>query len=113
MIQNIKNKLLPKDIPINNILEEQDRLFLEHLAKKIYDSGLITPAVFFLEMAKPLSLLGSHALVFMGPIINAFIQTENYNRKVQIFENSENVERLLKMIETLEKNKNGDNHELS
>ena len=44
---------------------------------------------------------------------NSFIQTENYNRWVQIFEEPGNVELLLQMIENLDKHENGDNHELS
>jgi len=106
--------LTPNPNPNSLSLAEQDRQFLERIAKKIHNSGLVTPAVFFLEMTKPLSLLGSHALVFIGPIINAFIQSENYYRSVQVFEESANVELLLNMIESLEEKanlENGDNHE--
>ena len=95
-------------------LDAQDKLFLERIAKKIHGSGFVTPAVFFLEMTKPLTLLGSHALVFLGPILNAFIQLENYYRTVQVLEDPENIELLLQMIEALEtdaKIVNGDNHE--
>ena len=60
-------------------------------------------SVFFLEMTKPLSLLGSHFLVFFGPIINSFIQAENYYRTVQVFEEPKNVEILLEMIEELDR----------
>lgn len=116
MIDSIKNTFRDIVNPNQNSLSlaEQDRLFLERVAKKIHHSGLVTPAVFFLEMTKPLSLLGSHALVFFGPIINAFIQSENYYRTVQVFEDSANVELLLQMIESLETEANletGDNHE--
>ncbi|MBT3180500.1 MAG: hypothetical protein HOB40_07255 [Candidatus Marinimicrobia bacterium] len=93
---------------------EQDRAFLNRIAKKIQKSGFVTPAIFFLETTKPLALLGSHALIFFGPILNAFIQSENYYRTVQVFEEPENIEILLQMIETFEteeKNNNGDNHE--
>ncbi len=83
---------------------QKDKEFLSKLAKRIHNSGLITPAIFFLEMAKPLSLLGSHVLVFFGPIINAFIQSETYYRKLEIFQNTENVEYLLTMIEEIEIN---------
>jgi len=65
-------------------------------------------------MTKPLALLGSHALVFFGPVLNAFIQSENYYRTVQVFEESANIELLLQMIEALEANTSintGDNHE--
>ena len=85
-------------------LTPEEKEFLEKIAKKIHQYGLVTPAVFFLEMTKPLALLGSHFLVFFGPIINSFIQAENYYRTVQVFEEPKNVEILLKMIEELDKN---------
>ena len=86
------------------VLAEDDKQFLEKIAKKIHQHGMVTPAVFFLEMTKPLALLGSHFLVFFGPIINSFIQAENYYRTVQVFEEPKNVEILLKLIERLDKN---------
>ena len=95
-------------------LEKQDLAYLEKIAKRIHDSGFVTPAILFLEMTKPLALLGSHALIFLGPILNVFIQSENYYRTIQVFEEPENIEILLQMIEALEtkaKVKNGDNHE--
>ena len=85
-------------------LTPEDRQFLENIARKIHQHGLVTPAVFFLEMSKPLSLLGSHFLVFFGPIINAFIRSENYYRTVQVFEEPKNVELLLRMIEEIDRN---------
>ena len=86
------------------LLAEDDKRFLEKIAKKIHQHGMVTPAVFFFEMTKPLALLGSHFLVFFGPIINSFIQAENYYRTVQVFEEPNNVEILLKLIERLDKN---------
>jgi len=86
------------------LLAEDDKRFLEKIAKKIHQHGMVTPAVFFLEMTKPLALLGSHFLVFFGPIINSFIQAENYYRTVQVFEEPKNVEILLEIIERLDKN---------
>ena len=86
------------------VLAEDDKQFLEKIAKKIHQHGMVTPAVFFLEMTKPLALLGSHFLVFFGPIINSFIQAENYYRTVQVFEEPKNVETLLEIIERLDKN---------
>ena len=76
-------------------LEKQDLAFLEKIAKRIHDSGFVTPAILFLEMTKPLALLGSHALIFLGPILNVFIQSENYYRTIQVFEEPENIEILL------------------
>ena len=87
----------------NHRVTDTDLLFLEKIAQKISDHGLVTPAIFFLEMTKPLSLLGSHFLVFFGPIINSFVQSENYYRSVEIFENPNNVDLLLDIIEKREK----------
>ena len=91
-----------KDSEAINI-KDQDMKFLKNLAHRIINSGLITPAVFFLEIIKPMSLLGSHALIFLGPILNSFIQSENYYRKVEVFEKPENIETLLQMIEKIDR----------
>ena len=85
-------------------IKDQDIKFLKNLAHRIINSGLITPAVFFLEIIKPMSLLGSHALIFLGPILNSFIQSEDYYRKIEVFEKPENIELLLEMIEKIDKN---------
>ena len=85
-------------------VKDQDIKFLKNLAHRIINSGLITPAVFFLEIIKPMSLLGSHALIFLGPILNSFIQSEDYYRKIEVFEKPENIELLLEMIEKIDKN---------
>ena len=85
-------------------IKDQDMKFLKNLAHRIINSGLITPAIFFLEIIKPMSLLGSHALIFLGPILNSFIQSEDYYRKIEVFEKPENIELLLEMIEKIDKN---------
>ena len=114
MVNRLKEIIIPNLIPNSLPLPEQDSAFLQRLAEKIHSSGFVTPAIFFLEMTKPLALLGSHALVFFGPILNTFIQSENYYRTIQVFEEPENIELLLQMIEALEANtliNTGDNHE--
>ena len=83
-----------------NINTEKD--FIRNIAVRIHESGFITPAVFFLELSKPLSLIGSHAMIFFGPIINAFINTEGYYKAAEIFEKPENVELLIQEIENFE-----------
>lgn len=88
--------------PDSSNLNQQDIQFIQNVAKKIHKTGLVTPSVFFLEMTKPLSLLGSHFLVFFGPIVNAFIHAENYYRATELLEDPKNVERLIQEIEALE-----------
>ena len=65
---------LTKEI-LDGKISQQDIDFIHRLAKKIHSSGFVTPSIFFLEMVRPLSSLGSHLMVFMGPIINGFVKT--------------------------------------
>jgi hypothetical protein len=83
-------------------LSVPDQAFLRRLAERILDSGLVTPAVFFLEMAKPLALVGSHALIFFGPIITAFVNADGYYRAARLLEEPAHVEWLLRTIERLD-----------
>tara|TARA_B100001094_G_scaffold167121_1_gene161735 strand:+ start:227 stop:547 length:321 start_codon:yes stop_codon:yes gene_type:complete len=87
---------------ISHSISKEDELFIERVAEKIFKSGFVTPAIFFLEMTKPLALLGSHFLIFLGPVINAFIQSDKYYRSAQVFEEPKNIEKLLQVIEKLE-----------
>ena len=84
-------------------LSEKDKAFITRLAKRIQQSGFVTPAILFLEMTKPLALLGSHAMVFFGPIINSFIKTDGYYHAAELFEEPDTVEFLLNEIERLDK----------
>jgi len=72
------------------------------IAKKIIDRGFVTPAVFFLELMKPLSLLSSHALVFFGPFVTAFMKQDKYYRFTELLEDPKNVEFLISEIERID-----------
>ena len=48
----------------DDISSDNDLIFLEKIADKICKHGLETPAVFFLEMTKPVSLLEATYLYF-------------------------------------------------
>ena len=73
--------------------------------KKYMIQALSHQLFFFLEMTKPISLLGSH-FILLGPVVNAFIQSDDYYRSAQVFEDSKNVELLIQKLETLESKKN-------
>lgn len=60
------------------------------------------PALFYLEMAKPLAFLGSQAMVFFGPIVTAFMNSEGYYQLAELLEDRDNVEFLMQEIERLE-----------
>ncbi|HIN26338.1 MAG TPA: hypothetical protein EYM74_03405 [Candidatus Marinimicrobia bacterium] len=90
------------DSNVYNNLSEWDIIFIRRVAARIHRSGLVTPAIFFLELTKPLALIGSHGMIFFGPIINAFINTEGYYKAAELFEEPANVELLIREIEKLE-----------
>lgn len=90
------------DTGLNETLSKNDIAFINRLAKKIHSSGFVTPSVLFLEMVRPLSSLGSHAMVFMGPIVNGFMQSDGYYRAAELLNNKETLSILLDEIERLE-----------
>lgn len=87
---------------VYNNQSERDIIIIRRVADRIHRSGLVTPAVLFLELTKPLALIGSHVMIFFGPIINAFINTEGYYKAAELFEEPANVELLIREIEKLE-----------
>ena len=90
------------EIESNDILSEKDIEFLNRLANKIHKSGFVTPSIFFLEMVRPLSSLGGHAMVFMGPIITGFVKADGYYRAAELLNNKQSLVILLDEIERLE-----------
>ena len=86
----------------NEDLSKNDIDFINRLAKKIHSSGFVPPCVLFLEMVRPISSLGSHAMVFLGPIINGLVQSDGYYRAAELLNNKEIIAILLDEIERLE-----------
>ena len=72
---------------------------LDVLAEKISSHGLTTPAIFFLEMTKYVSFLGSQLMVFFGLIITVFVQGHSYYKYAEILEERDNVEYLIQQLE--------------
>ena len=84
-----------------NIISEKE--LIKSFAKKINNRGMNVPAIFFLEMVRYASFIGSQMLVFFGPVITAFIQSEPYYRFAELLEDRNNIELLIREIENFEK----------
>ena len=78
------------------------RIIITKLAEQIDKHGMSTPAIFFLEMVKYVSFLGSQLMVFFGPIITVFVEGHQYYEIAELLEDRDNVEFLLTEIERLE-----------
>ena len=86
-----------------------DKELISKLAKKIVRHGLAIPAIFFIEMVKYLSFFGSQLMIFFGPIITVFIDSQLYYKYAELLENRGNVEFLLNELERFEARKKHDN----
>ena len=84
-------------------ISQSDKQLISNLAGKIVRHGMAIPAIFFLEMVKYLSFFGGQIMIFFGPIITAFIQSDSYYKMAELLEDRKNVEYLLVQIERMEK----------
>lgn len=79
-------------------LKRRDEL-LEGMAKRVQQFGMLVPAIFFLEMNKPLSYIGSQAMHFFSPVVGVLFPTfEDY---AYFLEDRQNVELLIQKLEAM------------
>ncbi len=89
--------------PINE--KRRDEL-IEAIAKRIEQFGMIVPAIFFLEMNKPLSYIAGQAGHFFAPIVSVFFNTfEDY---AYFLEDRKNVELLIQKLESISEQEEGE-----
>jgi hypothetical protein len=81
---------------------ERQKELLAKIADQVVKRKLTVPAIMFLESVKPLSFVGSQALVFFQPIVQAVLNRREYDEIVLMMEERENVEQLLLEIERQE-----------
>ena len=79
-----------------------EKKILSKFAYKIVNKGMTVPALFFLESTKYISFIGSQLLVFFGPIITSFVNSEKYYNISELLENRKNIEFLLNEIERID-----------
>jgi len=82
-----------------SVLAEDDRVFLEGMARWLGERRLATPALLFLESTKPLNFVGSQLMFFFEPVVRALVNGGNYSRFASLMEDRDHVEEFLRMIE--------------
>jgi len=82
--------------------EMSDEQLLDAVAGRLVRMRLGVAAVFFLESVKPLSFVGSQALVFLQPFVEAFLSVGSYRRFAHLMEDRKNLERLIQRVEALD-----------
>jgi hypothetical protein len=78
--------------------ERRDRL-IEDLARRIETLGLTTPAVLMLEAHKPLSFLGSQAILIAQPLLSFVFDPARSTEYASLLEDRSNVELLIRRLE--------------
>jgi len=84
------------------IISQSDRQLISNIAQKVVQHGMAVPAIFFLEMVKYMSFISSQLMVFFGPVITVFIQSESYYKLTHLLEERQNIEFLMLEIERME-----------
>ena len=72
---------------------------IERAAKWIVSKGLATPAVFLLEMHKPIAPLGSLVMLGAMPFVGPFVGFGKVEQFALMAEDRQNIEKLLLKIE--------------
>lgn len=110
------------DIPTNTneedtpFTDEEIEKFIQNIASQIVKYNLSVPAILIFELLKPLSFISYSTMVCLTPILDIFVNPENYQKFAAVIKNSTNIEKLLVTIENLEKEKkshNSNNNQLS
>src|SRR5579884_3894632 len=81
--------------------ERRDAL-IEKMAQFVSRRGLHVPAIFFLEMHKPLTYLASQSLILGSGFLAPFFGPQNVQQVAKLLEKRDNVERLIRRIEDLQ-----------
>ncbi|HEU4724972.1 MAG TPA: hypothetical protein VFU59_06685 [Candidatus Eisenbacteria bacterium] len=80
----------------------EEEALLDRLADLTVRHRMTVPAILLLESVKPLSFLGSQALLFFEPMVRAFFSVPDYDRVASLLERRESLEALLVRIEAKE-----------
>ncbi|HAI20596.1 MAG TPA: hypothetical protein DCM14_01630 [Clostridiales bacterium UBA8153] len=78
--------------------ERRDEI-CQAIAERVAHFGMITPAIIFLEMHRPISFLGSQAMHFFSPIVGVFFSS--FEEYAFFFEDRGNIDRLVQKLEEL------------
>lgn len=88
------------------VTPEDEEKMIKNIAQKIHKSGLDVAAILMIETVKPLSYIGTQlGRFFISPFLPVFGENVGINgeKLLQIFEKHENMEKLIKSVEELQR----------
>ena len=75
---------------------------VEKLCVEVVRRHLSTPALIFLEMSRPMNLIGAQALHFFAPLISAVTDADGHRHFAAFLEHRGSIDYLCRRIESLE-----------
>ena len=78
---------------------EEELALLDKAAGFVVKKRMSAPAVLFLESLRPLSFIGSQAMVFLQPVVASFFSPLEYERLAQILERRESIGLFIERIQ--------------
>lgn len=83
----------------NSVSPEQETLLLGQIVNFVTARRLEVPAVFLLELTKPLSFITSQAVVLASPVLGALLGLATAEALYWVLEDRARVEKLIQSIE--------------
>ena len=84
----------------DEIADQQQDVWLDHLANILQRRGLRTPALIALEIGRPLSFLGGQFLWTAQPALSLFMPRQTIANTARVLENPTAVQALINRLET-------------
>lgn len=81
------------------VSEERKHQIMDMITDRIVRHGLVTPAIFFFQMGKPLAFIGSQSVFMASPFLGAIFDERMIEDFGHVMSDRENVETLLVMLE--------------
>jgi hypothetical protein len=111
----IEQDRLSKDVRGAGEIDERREQMIDRLAGWIVAQGLRSPALLFIETARPLALIGGQALLLMqpflgaiGPLLGLPEGEHTLSEYAALLEDSASIDRLLERLEAPEAAERGD-----
>ncbi len=79
-----------------------ERLLMQRAARAIVRRRLSAPALLFLESMRPLSFIGSQALLVLRPLLSLAVEPNEFQALFHTLEDRRNFEEFLRLIEEAE-----------
>ena len=85
-------------------LSDSEQQVVDKICHEVVRRGMTTPAITFLEMARPLNYLGSQTMQFFMPVVSALPNSDEVQTFVNFLERRDAIDTLIDKIEQLDRN---------